>query len=603
LHCFVIITDMKTLTKTAIHFVFSFGFALLFFSCSDESSSTKKSDDDDAGKADSAVNYFAASDPLFSIDHFMDVELTIEPGDWETLRYSPPGFEHYADPNCPSGPRPDTYQWFKATATVDGISYGEIDLRKKGLMGSMEPMKPSMKIKFGKDATPLGVRRMTLNNSVQDLSFARECLAYFLFRKAGLAAPRCGLARVHVNGQDLGVYTHIEEIKSPMLAHYWGDGSGSLYEITMADFVPNLLVMFEYKNDSTDVYSEQLEKTSRVLEKGDDILLEELGKYLDIDKFITYWAMEVLISHWDSYSGNRNNSYLYRDPNTGLYNFIPWGTDQSFREPEDWFGPVLGRSDTMPWAVYAHGAIARRLYAFAETRRRYESTLRSLLEEVWDEKELLQRIDTVTSTATPVLSEQLQERVRIASDNLKLFVSGQKARLSQELDDGLVDWELPPNPPLCARSDYVFEGTLQTNFNTLEEDILETGSGTVTETTQSQTTAISTVRGLIGYDDWSPTDFPVVELRIGFGPTSNEKYALMNISIPEEQFVQGNTVSLNWGEARTSAEWVTLPDGTSTPAGYVITGELTFTKIDPGDNGTIEIAFEAPFYSVYVSSI
>jgi len=36
-----------------------------------------------------------------------------------------------------------------------------------------------------------------------------------------------------------------------------------------------------------------------------------------------------LILHWDGYT-TRNNYRLYRDPTTGRFQIIPWGTDQTF---------------------------------------------------------------------------------------------------------------------------------------------------------------------------------------------------------------------------------------------------------------------------------
>ena len=39
------------------------------------------------------------------------------------------------------------------------------------------------------------------------------------------------------------------------------------------------------------------------------------------------------MGHWDSYSGNRNNFYLYTNPTTKKLHFIPWGADRPLRRP------------------------------------------------------------------------------------------------------------------------------------------------------------------------------------------------------------------------------------------------------------------------------
>ena len=166
-----------------------------------------------------------------------------------------------------------------------------------------------------------------------------------------------------------------------------------------------------------------------------------------------------------------------------------------------------------------------------------------------------------------------------------------------ELDAELKDWRIPSNPPACFRVDSVFSGTLTTKFDTLDADVLQNGSGAVTETKESQTTELSLVRGVTGYDTES-TSFSDLKMIIGFGPCSNGRYLAMEIRTPKEQFVEGNTISLDFGEARANAQWVELPSMKTSAAGYIYQGTLTFTKIDFDKTGTVEVAFDAPLYSL-----
>ena len=69
-------------------------------------------------------------------------------------------------------------------APLDGEIVEEVGVRKKGFLGSMDTERPSLKIKFGEyvEGQELqGLKRMTLNNSRQDPSLLRQCLAYGLF--------------------------------------------------------------------------------------------------------------------------------------------------------------------------------------------------------------------------------------------------------------------------------------------------------------------------------------------------------------------------------------------------------------------------------------
>jgi hypothetical protein len=50
------------------------------------------------------------------------------------------------------------------------------------------------------------------------------------------------------------------------------------------------------------------------------------------------WAVERYIAHWDGYSAQPHNYYLYSDP-LGEFQMLPWGTDQTWALPQLGFGP------------------------------------------------------------------------------------------------------------------------------------------------------------------------------------------------------------------------------------------------------------------------
>ena len=60
---------------------------------------------------------------------------------------------------------------------------------------------------------------------------------------------------------------------------------------------------------------------------------------LDLDQFIKIYAMEFFLKHWDGYSDNTNNTYIYNDvraveapgENDVKFKFIPWGIDQTLQ--------------------------------------------------------------------------------------------------------------------------------------------------------------------------------------------------------------------------------------------------------------------------------
>ena len=90
-----------------------------------------------------------------------------------------------------SRPFANIYTWFSGTVTVDGETYSNVGVRKKGFLGSQSDTKPSLKLRFDKyvDDQSLGsiIERMTLNNSIQDASMVNTCLAYQIFAGRGVA--------------------------------------------------------------------------------------------------------------------------------------------------------------------------------------------------------------------------------------------------------------------------------------------------------------------------------------------------------------------------------------------------------------------------------
>ncbi len=80
----------------------------------------------------------------------------------------------------------------------------------------------------------LGLKKMTLNNMVQDPSMIHEVLAYSVFRAMGVPAPRTGYAFVRVNGAAYGVYLNVETLDDvslprlfPSTEHLYEGGYGA----------------------------------------------------------------------------------------------------------------------------------------------------------------------------------------------------------------------------------------------------------------------------------------------------------------------------------------------------------------------------------------
>src|ERR1044071_614705 len=55
-----------------------------------------------------------------------------------------------------------------------------------------------------------------------------------------------------------------------------------------------------------------------------------MDRVLDLDRFISFMTMEVLIGHWDGYCLTRNNYRIFHDRAADKLVFLPHGMDQLF---------------------------------------------------------------------------------------------------------------------------------------------------------------------------------------------------------------------------------------------------------------------------------
>ena len=409
----------------------------------------------------------SAPDP-YDDSRLLQVAVEIDGVAWDELRFQHHPSEPTLGENCLSGPAPRPYTYFDARVTIDGQVFEGSRVRKKGFLGSVNSRRPSLKVVLGGEWR--GISRLTLNNNQQDPSNLHQCLAYRVFRDAGVPAPRCALAHVTVNGVDKGVFSHVEPIRKPFLRRHFADDSGDLYEGTLSDFRPEWINTFQRKGD-TEGDSGDLQAVASALAGRD---LGALGRAIDLDAFYTFWAAETLVGHWDGYTNDSNNFYLYRRPASPAsgrgsearpdepsFYFIPWGADSAFGDPDP-----FARGEP-PVSVYAVSAVPQFLYSIPETRDRYIARLRRLLAEVWKEDALIAHVDRLVALATP--RQHLSEELHAAKvTKVKTFIRGRRAAIEGELASGPEDWTLPLRSSPCPEKVGTASGDFAAPWGSLE---------------------------------------------------------------------------------------------------------------------------------------
>ncbi len=408
-----------------------------------------------AGEQDSGLDFFAA-------ERVLDVNIDIAAEDWDALRAPGRTLSDILGGDCLDGPPEDIFPFYSATVSVDGETLEQVGVRKKGFLGSLSDKKPSLKIRFDKfvDGQLLGgvLKRLTLNNVQQDRSRLNTCMTYKVFADAGLPSPRCNFARVHINGADYGLFVHVESIKRAFLEHNFGAAEGNLYEGTISDFQAGWRGTFEKKNNEEEADWSDIDAVVDALEDSSPEGLEALGEVVDLDGFLSFWALEVLVGQWDGYTGNRNNYYVYR-PVGGRFSFIPWGPDSSFAPIDNPFDPQV-----YPQSVMAQSALPHRLYGEAEYRAAYVERLRELLDTVWDESDLLAEIDRMAAIVQTHALVESRLAAQADTSRLRDFVSYRREQLLAELSPQPPEWAWPIQEPNICWEDL---GTVDLEFRAL----------------------------------------------------------------------------------------------------------------------------------------
>ena len=551
------------------------------------------------------------SDVYFDMDRVLEVVIEIDPGDWDTLRHQTRTFADLTaeiEKYQLSQPFADIYTWFSGTVTIDGETHTEVGVRKKGFLGSQSDTKPSLKLRYDKyvDGQSLGgvMERMTLNNSVQDPSMVNTCLAYRVFAATGIPAPRCSFATVTVNGRNLGLYVHVEELKKPFLARHFDSSDGNLYEGTISDFTPSHRGTMEKKtNDDEDDWSD-VDAVVAALQDPSDAGLEALGELVDLDRFLSFWATEVLIGSWDGYTGDRNNYQFYREPE-GKFVFIPWGPDDTFHLKDD-PNPFDNISDPPP-SVLALSAIPNRLYNIPEWREKYAGRLKEILETAWNEEELLASVEEMAA----IVQERAlpEDRAMAAEDTerVRKFILKRKGEILADITPELPDW---PEPSLAASAGEFdlesFEIRFETTWGT-NQSANPLGKGTVYELNEDGEWAVTTegnagaTAGPASPQEAADIGVENAALFTVMGLYPDGAIRGVTFWMPVDRIAPGVTLTIGEDADVGGAIW-TVPAGRFEPEGFIsITAggiELTSANAEPGAAiaGRLYASFgDAPF--------
>jgi hypothetical protein len=290
---------------------------------------------------------------------------------------------------------------FRMVNTImDTLLQLQVGIRLRGNTSRYQ-LKKAFKIDFREYSGGkfFGYKKFNLKPNVNDPSLVREPRTLQYYREMNVAAARSHPVKLFMNDEYMGIYMNIEQIDDEFVQSRFGHEQGYLYKCRYgANLTDNGqvfdAVLFESEiNTLTDTRTE-MDHFIKVLNNTSDANFQtEIEKVLQVDRYIRQMAVEALLGHWDAYSYNMNNFYLYYNGQTHLVEFIPYDTDNTWGI--DWVGINWGTRDLNQWAkTNEPRPLTKRILQVPAYKQFYIGYLRELIETYFNEAYLLPILDS-----------------------------------------------------------------------------------------------------------------------------------------------------------------------------------------------------------------
>jgi len=186
--------------------------------------------------------------------------------------------------------------------------------------------------------------------------------------------------------------------------------------------------------------------------------LDERRKYRPIEAPYTYVDSSVTIDCRPLPSANPD--VPTPEGKGDKFHFIPWGADSVFTKSGE-----FNYHPHAPISVKTQGLIAYKLYQLESGREHYAKTIMDVMEQHWNEEELLAEIDRIEAMVRPHLvrtqifiNEKKQKPEHTFAGSLeetRQFIRQRRADITQETINGMPEWTEPPGKPLTIPTDEI----------------------------------------------------------------------------------------------------------------------------------------------------
>eukprot|EP01080_Neovahlkampfia_damariscottae_P002025 gene2025-1532_t len=217
-----------------------------------------------------------------------------------------------------------------------------------------------------------GIKKVSLKNSGENGFGTRYVIPFDMHRSFKIPSQRSTFAMLYIKDVKFSLYWIGEEVDQDFISARYNEDYGSLYQGRMVS------ASLAYKGDDPQIYKDlTAERMGFRVPVYDQIsvnstnyldLLDlikkinssrnfesEITKVLDVERFLTYLAIEACTCTTDSYSFGYHNYYIYKNPETGKFEFIPYDTTWSFQRKKMRNSKFKDWADTtaLDWSFYS----------------------------------------------------------------------------------------------------------------------------------------------------------------------------------------------------------------------------------------------------------
>jgi spore coat protein CotH len=233
-----------------------------------------------------------------------------------------------------------------------GVKVRNVSIRSRG-QGSRNPVKPGYRVDINHYTTGqtfVGLTSLVLDNIWQDPTLMRERLAFTMFERAGLPAPRESYCRLYINNEYQGVYNVTEQIDANFASRVTGQSDGTVFEYhwaanaewraedlgTIAAYKAKLEPRTHTLDADSTLYDPIVALFREVNGPDDAVWRSRVEQYIDLREFMAHVGVEEFIAENDGVLGyaGMNNFYLYREPGTTRHRLFVWDKDQAFLQAD-----------------------------------------------------------------------------------------------------------------------------------------------------------------------------------------------------------------------------------------------------------------------------